>query len=159
MRTINKNKQKQFYSNPGKLVPIYETDEFGNIQYIEVDGELVPVETGEYEPGFSEPVEFKANISGELNDVIVRAFGTDSSNNHAQIVADKGVLPFKIGTRIWLRSKVEYKDEAKTIPDGDSADYVVRGLLLEGLNQDMFYLEVLNHESKSEGEENGEQKS
>lgn len=157
MRTLNKNKQKQFYSNPGKSVPIYETDEDGNIQYIEVDGELVPVETGEYEPGFSMPVEFKANISGKLNDVIVRAFGADSSNNHAQIVADKGVLPFKIGTRIWLRSKVEYKDEAKTIPDGDSADYVIRGLLLEDLNQDMFYLEVLNHESK--GEENGEQES
>ena len=159
MRTLNKNKQKQYYSNPGKLVPIYETDEFGNIQYIEVDGELVPVETGEYEPGFSMPVEFKANIAGKLNDVIVRAFGADSSDNHAQIVADKGMLPFKIGTRIWLRSKAEYKDEAKTIVDGDSADYVVRGLMLEALDHDEFYLEVLNHESKREEEENGEQKS
>lgn len=157
MRTINKNKQKQFYSNPGKSVPVYETDEDGNIQYIEVDGELVPVETGEYEPGFSTPVEFKANISGKLDNVVIRAPGADASDNHAQIVANKGVLPFKIGTRIWLRSKVEYKDEAKTIPDEYSADYVVRGLLLEGLNQDMFYLEVLNHESK--GEENGEQES
>lgn len=155
MRTLNKNKQKQYYSNPGKLVPIYETDEDGNIRYIEVDGELAPVETGEYEPGFSTPVEFKANISGKLNDVIVRAFGADSSNNHAQIVADKGVLPFKIGTRIWLRSKVEYKDEAKTIPDGDSADYRVDGLMLEGINEDMFYLSVLNHESpKEENTEN-----
>lgn len=155
MRTLNKNKQKQYYSNPGKLVPIYETDDEGNIRYIEVDGELVPVETGEYEPGYSMPVEFKANISGKLNDVIVRAFGADSSDNHAQIVADKGVLPFKIGTRIWLRSKVEYKDEAKTIVDGDSADYRVDGLMLEGINEDMFYLSVLNHESpKEENTEN-----
>lgn len=150
MRTLNRNKQKQYYSNPGKLVPIYETDEEGNIKYIEVDGELVPVETGEYEPGFSMPVEFKANIAGKLDNVVIRASGADASDNHAQIVADKGTLPFKIGTRIWLRSKVEYKDEAKTIPDGDSADYVVRGLMLEDLNQDMFYLEVLNHESKGE---------
>lgn len=157
MRVLNKNKQKQYYSNPGKLVPIYETDEFGNIRYIEVDGELVPVETGEYEPGFSPPVEFKANISGKLNDAIMRAFGPDNSNNHAQIVADKNVLPFKIGTRIWLRSKVEYKDEARTIVDGDSADYRVDGLMLEGLDDDEFYLTVLNHESK--GEENGEQES
>lgn len=155
MRTLNKNKQKQYYSNPGKLVPIYETDDEGNIRYIEVDGELVPVETGEYEPGYSIPVEFKANIAGKLDDVIIRASGADASDNHAQIVVDKGVLSFKIGTRIWLRSKVRYKDEAKTIVDGDSADYIVKGLMLEALEHDEFYLEVLNHESK--GEENGEQ--
>lgn len=157
MRTLSKNKQKQYYSNPGKLVPIYDTDDEGNIRYIEVDGELVPVETGEYEPGFSLPVEFKANIAGKLDNVVIRASGADASDNHAQIVADKGVLPFKIGTRIWLRSKVEYKDEAKTIVDGDSADYIVKGLMLEALDHDEFYLEVLNHESK--GEENGEQES
>jgi len=155
MRTLNKNKQKQFYSNPGKLVPIYETDDEGNIRYIEVDGELVPVETGENEPGYSLPVEFKANIAGKLDNVIIRAGGADASDNHAQIVVDKGVLPFKIGTRIWLRSKVEYKDEAKTIVDGDSADYRVDGLMLEGINEDMFYLSVLNHESpKEENTEN-----
>lgn len=107
--------------------------------------------------GYNPPIEFKANIAGKLNDVIVRAFGADASDNHAQIVVDKGVLPFKIGTRIWLRSKVEYKDEAKTIVDGDSADYIVKGLMLEALDHDEFYLEVLNHESK--GEENGEQES
>ena len=158
MRTLNKNKQKQYYSNPGKLVPIYETDDDGNIRYIEIDGELVPVETGEYEPGYSLPVEFKANIAGKLDNVIIRAAGADASDNHAQIVVDKGVLPFKIGTRIWLRSKVEYKDEARTIVDGDSADYIVKGIMLEALDHDEFYLEVLNHESKSEdeGEENGE---
>lgn len=138
-------------------MPIYETDEEGNIRYIIVDGEKVPVETGEYEPGFSMPVEFKANIAGKLDNVVIRASGADASDNHAQIVVDKGVLPFKIGTRIWLRSKVEYKDEAKTIVDGDSADYIVKGTMLEDLSQDMFYLEVLNHESK--GEENGEQES
>lgn len=157
MRTLNKNKQKQFYSNPGKLVPVYELDDDGNIRYIEVDGELVPVETGEYEPGFSLPVEFKANIAGKLDNVVIQAFGADASDNHAQIVADKGILPFKIGTRIWLRSKVGYKDEAKTIVDGDSADYSVKGIMLEALDHDEFYLEVLNHESK--GEENGEQES
>lgn len=154
MRTLNRNKQKMFYSKPGESTPIYETDEFGNIKYITVDGEQIPVETGEYSPGFSMPVEFKANIAGKLSDVIIRAFGADSSDNHAQIVSDKNVLPFEIGTRIWKKSKVRYKDDAKTIVDGDSADYVVRGLLLEGLSEDMFYLEVLSHESK--GEENGE---
>ena len=157
MRTLNKNKQKQYYSNPGKLVPIYETDDEGNIRYIEVDGELVPVETGEYEPGYSLPVEFKANIAGKLDNVIIRASGADASDNHAQIVVDKGVLPFKIGTRIWLISKVRYKDETKTIVDGDSADYIVKGTMLEAFDHDEFYLEVLNHESK--GEENGEQEN
>lgn len=157
MRTLARNKQKMFYSNPGESTPIYKTDEFGNTIYIEVDGERVPVETGEYSPGFSMPVEFKANIAGKLSDVIIRAFGADSSDNHAQIVSDKDVLPFEIGTRIWKKSKVRYKDDAKTIVDPDSSDYRVDGLLLEGLNEDMFYLTVLNHESK--GEENGEQES
>ena len=156
---MNKNKQKMFYANPQESKPIYETDEFGNIKYIEVDGEMVPVETGEYTPSITMPKEFKANINGKLNDVIIRAFGADSSDNHAQIVADKNVLPFEIGTRIWLRSKVEYTDSEKTIPDIYSADYRVDGVLREGLNEDMFYLTVLNHESKNEGEENGEQES
>ena len=150
MRTLNRNKQKMFYSNPGESTPIYEMDEDGNIIYIEVDGEQIPVETGEYSPGFSMPEELKANIAGKLSEVIIQAFGADSSNNHAQIVSDKDVLPFEIGTRIWKKSRVIYKDEAKTIVDSESADYVVRGILLEGLNEDMFYLEVLNHEDKGE---------
>lgn len=136
-----------YYALQGESFPVYETDEEGNIlYYTDKDGNKYPMSTGEVQTGYGQPVEFKANINGKLHDIIIRAFGADNSSNYAQIVDQKGRLPFEIGTRIWRKSEVRFKDKAKTIVDGDSADYVVRGILDEGLNEDMFYLQKLNHE-------------
>lgn len=52
------NKQKMAYSLQNVRVPIYDTDEDGNIKYITVDGVKVPVDTGEYTTGYSKPVFF-----------------------------------------------------------------------------------------------------
>ena len=135
-----------FYSQRIGWQEEYELDEDGNIKTMEIDGEIVPVKTGEKKLTYGDVVEFYANINGKLNDAIVRAFGVDNSDNHAQITADKDEFPFVVGTRIWLKSDVKYIDASKTIVDQDSADYEVRGVLREGLNEDMFYLVVLNHE-------------
>jgi len=145
-RVSRKNRQKMYYANYVSSAPIYKYDTDGNIEYLTIDGEQVPITVGEKEPYYSLPVKFNANISGKLNDAIIRAFGADKSDNHAQIIAPKDVLPFAIGTRIWLRSEVKYIDEGKTMVDGASADYEVRGVLHEGLLEDMFYLTVLNDE-------------
>jgi len=145
MRQLKKNKQKMYYSQKTGSRAVYARDDDGNIIYETIDGKRTPVETGETEVSYAGAVEFYANINGKLNDAIVRAFGVDNSDNHAQITANKDEFPFVIGTRIWLKSEVKYLDVDKTMIDEDSADYEVRGVLHEGLNEDMFYLVVLNH--------------
>lgn len=59
MMTLASNKQSMKYSLQGERVPIYETDENGNIIYYEdSDGNKIPMETGEYTTGYSHPVSF-----------------------------------------------------------------------------------------------------
>lgn len=128
------------YSLQDGRVPIYERDENGDIVYIEVDGEKIPVETGEYETGYSSPVDFMANINNKLAEVFIKDFGIDDSTNYAQIVAEKDALPIKNGSVIWKKSEVKYKDESKTIVDEKSADYLVKGVADEGQSEDLYLL-------------------
>ena len=80
MRTARKNKQKMFYSlyNKGMSKPIYETDEYGNIKYMDIkldDGEVVtvPVESGTKTVNYDTPVEFKANIYSQISEAHMKA--------------------------------------------------------------------------------------
>ena len=142
MRTLLKNQQKMKYALQNAEIPIYQTDEDGNILYYEdSDGNRIPLETGETEIGFSEPVSFLANINNKLNEVVWAEYGVDNSTNYAQIVASKGVLPLKAGSIIWKKSEIGYKDEAQTIIDDTTADYVVKGVADEGLSVDLFLLQ------------------
>lgn len=120
-----KNKQRMKYSLQIGEVPIYETDEDGNIKYITIDGEQVPVETGEYELGYSEPVEFFGNIALSGGDSEVVEYGIDTSAYDATLVCDKGAVPLTETSIIWFQSEIGYKDTAKTIVDGNTADYRV----------------------------------
>ena len=71
---LEANKQKMKYSKQGEKVTIYDRDENGNIKYIEVDGEKIPVVLRE-SIEFSDPVPFSANISNKLSEVLVKEFG------------------------------------------------------------------------------------
>ena len=62
------NRQKMFYSKQIGQVPVYDTDEDGNLKYITVDGNQVPIETGEYTTGYDVPVPFRSSISNKLRD-------------------------------------------------------------------------------------------
>lgn len=141
MRLLRKNMQPMKYALQDGEIPIYETDEDGNIIYIEVDGQKVPVETGEYTTGYSSPVDFEANINNKLAEVLIKDFGIDDSTNYAQIVVEKDALPIKNGSVIWKKSEVKYKDEDKTIVDEKSADYLVKGVADEGQSEDLFLLQ------------------
>ncbi len=142
MRTLNKNKQKMYYANQDRDVPIYETDDDGNILYFEdAEGNKYPYDTGETKPGYSDAVEFFANISNKLDEVKWAEYGIDNSANYAQIVADKGKLPLKSGSVIWKKSQVGYQDLAKTVVDETTSDYVVKGVADEGLSVDLFLLQ------------------
>lgn len=141
MRILAKNKQKMYYALQIGEVPVYQTDADGNIMYyVDSDGNKIPLETGETELGYGEPVEFLANINNKLDEVAWREYGIDNSANYAQIVVSKDELPLKAGSVIWKKSEIRYKDENKTIVNVSTADYVVKGVADEGLTEDLFLL-------------------
>ena len=78
MMTLASNKQSMKYSLQGERVPIYETDENGKIvYYTDSDGNKIPIETGEYTTGSSEPVSFFGNIAMSGGEVDSVEFGID----------------------------------------------------------------------------------
>lgn len=135
---LEANKQKMKYSKQGEKVTIYDRDENGNIKYIEVDGEKIPVVLREA-IGFSDPVPFSSNISNKLSEVLVKEFGIDDSSSYCQIVTDKGYLPIKAGDVIWKKSDVGRDSDG--LVDDKTADYVVKGVADEGLTVDLFLLQ------------------
>lgn len=126
MRLLRKNMQPMKYSLQDGRVPIYERDENGDIVYIEVDGQKIPVETGEYETGYSAPVDFMGNISMSGGEAEAKEFGMDIGDFDAVIVLEKDAVPLTETSIIWHASPVKYKDEQNTIVDSKSADYVVK---------------------------------
>ena len=126
MRLLRKNMQPMKYALQEGRVPIYETDENGDIVYIEVDGEKIPVETGEYETGYSAPVDFMGNISMSGGEAEAKEFGMDIGDFDAVIVLEKDAVPLTETSIIWHTSPVKYKDEQNTIVDSKSADYAVK---------------------------------
>ena len=114
------------YSLQDGRVPIYERDENGDIVYIEVDGQKIPVETGEYETGYSAPVDFMGNISMSGGEAEAKEFGMDIGDFDAVIVLEKDAVPLTETSIIWHTSPVKYKDEQNTIVDSKSADYAVK---------------------------------
>lgn len=126
MRMLRKNMQPMKYSLQDGRVPIYERDENGDIVYIEVDGEKIPVETGEYETGYSAPVDFMGNISMSGGEAEAKEFGMDIGDFDAVIVLEKDAIPITETSIIWHTSPVKYKDEQNTIVDSKSADYAVK---------------------------------
>lgn len=124
--TLQSNKQKMYYSLQNGQVPIYETDEDGNIiYYTDSDGNKIPMETGEYTTGYSEPVSFFGNIAMSGGEAESVEFGIDVSGYDATLVVDKGIIPIDETSLIWHTSEVGYKDSEKTIVDGNTADYKV----------------------------------
>ena len=123
MRLLEKNKQKMKYSLQIGEVPIYERDEEGNIIYIDVDGQKVPVETGETEIGYSDPVEFMGNIAMSGGEAEAKSFGVDISAYDAILLMEKDRIPIDETSLIWHTSEVQYTDEQNTVVDRKSADY------------------------------------
>ena len=126
MRTLAKNKQKMYYALLDNEVPVYERDAEGNtIYYTDADGNKIPLETGETELGYSEPIEFFGNIALSGGESEAVEYGIDVSAYDATLIVDKNAIPRSETSRIWFESAVGYKDTDKTIVDPNSADYKV----------------------------------
>lgn len=126
MMCLASNQQRMYYALQNGQVPIYQTDDDGNILYYkDNEGNSYPLETGEYEVGYTEAVEFFGNIAMSGGEAKSEEYGIDVSQYDAILIVSKGQLPIDETSLIWYESEVGYKDNDKTIVDGNSADYKV----------------------------------
>lgn len=142
MRTLRKNKQTMYYSLYSTASEVYEEE--GTTVKTIVDqetGETIPVEVGTLKPVYAPPVEFKANITSNLNKLHIEAYGVDQSAIYSEIAVQKGTLPLKIGAIIWRENPIVWEDEENRIPYQPSSDYTVMGLLTEYQHYDFYLLQ------------------
>lgn len=118
------NKQAMKYSLQEQTVTVYEKDEDGNLKFYETeDGEKIYY-THE-ETGFSEPIDFRANISFSGGEAQSKEYGFDTADFDAILLTDRNMLPIQKGDLIWLDSKPTYTDDS--LVDETSADFTVVG--------------------------------
>lgn len=151
MRTLAKNKQKMKYALQIAEIPIYVTDENGNIEYdsytdsegnkipyLDESGNKIPLDSGEKEIVYSTPKDFKANISMSGGEAEAKEYGLSTADYEAVLNYSRGAFPLVEGALIWFESKVEYKyggqeievetDNGKVktkVPIPESADFMV----------------------------------
>jgi hypothetical protein len=142
MRLAKRNKQKMFYSLCLGEVPIYDTDDDGNIRYVEIDGEKKPVETGEKEIRYSETKELYSSKAMSGGEAEAKEFGLTTADYDCTLLCAKGEYPLTEGAVIWDKSEIVYVDEDETNPDRTSADYEVIKVS-ESLNLVKYVLKAL----------------
>ena len=109
----------------GERKPIYETDEYGNIIYYEdEDGNRIPIETGSYTSGWSNPEDFSGNIAMSGGESEAREFGLSVADYDAVLILNKDEVPLKEGSLIWHEKEVKFKADGEV--DTTSADYSVK---------------------------------
>lgn len=122
MQSLKKNQQPLHYVTYSEEIKVYQRDENGDIVYIEVDGERIPVEIGSA-PGYNAPVLFYANIAMSGGEAEAREYGFDIGSYEAVLVTTDKSLPITETSRIWHTTAP--KINADGTVDGDSADYSV----------------------------------
>ena len=129
MRSLRRNKRELWYALYEDEKPIYKTDKDGNIVYMDVDGEQVPTETGEFQSVYSIPEKFKANISAGRGYSQNEVFGINADFTRSIVITDLS-NPIDEYALIWDR-------EPKVLEDGTAepmdAVYRVSGRPARGL--------------------------
>lgn len=139
MRSLRKNQQPLHYATYGEEIKVYQRGENGDIVYIEVDGELIPVEIGSA-PGYNTPVLFHANISAGKGTAQEEVFGTGIDFTRTISTADMSCQIDELSL-IWIESQPEYNADGTV--NADSADYKVAAKPAKGLNSIMFAIKAL----------------
>ncbi len=122
MRSLKKNQQRLQYSTYADQITIYERDEDGNIIYVDIDGEQVPVIAGEI-AGYNMPVIFFANIAMSGGESEAKEYGVNSTDYEAVIITTDKSLPIDELSLIWHTTEPVL--DADGLVDADSADYKV----------------------------------
>ena len=119
------NKQAMKYALQGQTVTVYEKDEDGNPKFYETeDGEKIYYTHEEI--GFSEPVDFWANISFDGGEAQNKEYGFNVADFDAVLLTDKGMYPFKKGDVIWLDGEPTKGENG--LVDSTSADFTIVGV-------------------------------
>lgn len=139
MRPLKKNTQPLHYATYSEEIKVYQRDENGDIVYIEVDGESIPVIVGEI-AGYSEPQEFHANISAGKGSAQEEVFGTGIDFTRTISTSDMSCQIDELSL-IWIESEPEYNADGTV--DADSADYKVAAKPAKGLNNIMIAIKAL----------------
>ena len=124
MRSFKKNQQKLWYSTYADQITIYERDENGNIVYVDVDGEQIPVIISE-QAGYNNPVSFYANISAAKGTSESEVFGVALDYTKTIYTTDL-TLPITETSLIWFETEPAYN--ADDTVDSNSADYSVAAI-------------------------------
>ena len=119
MRLCRKNKSKLKYALYKDKEVVYETDENGQIIWQDVDGELVPIETGSRPPRYLEPVEFKGYIQFKGGEDEAKAFGVSVDSYTHILVMRKDEIPITETSLIFDKTEPNPEDME------GSADYRV----------------------------------
>lgn len=130
MRSLRKNTQPLHYATYSEEIKVYKRDENGNIEYVEIDGSLVPIELGTV-AGYNEPVLFYANISAGRGEAQADVFGSNVDYTRTISTTDM-TCPINELSLIWIDNKVEYNADGMVNPD--SADYKVAAYPAKSLN-------------------------
>lgn len=83
MRGLKRNQKTLYYQLYASNIPVYETDLDGNIVTDPITGE--PLLTGETKVGYSDPVEFRANVSAARGESSSDPFGIDLSYDKTMV--------------------------------------------------------------------------
>lgn len=143
MRSLRKNKQP-LYATYSEEIKVYQCDENGDIVYIEVDGEQIPVEIGSA-PGYNAPVLFYANISSGRGDAQADVFG--SSVDYTRTISTTDMTcPIDELSLIWINNRVEYNTDGTVNPD--SADYKVAAYPAKSLYNIVIAIKKLPEDGK-----------
>lgn len=122
MRTLRKNKQPMKYALQLGEMPIFETDENGNVEYdgftdddgiffpyLDTNGNKIPKLTGTYEVLYGEPRNFRGNISMSGGEAEAVEYGLSLEQYAAIIICAKNTVPLKEGAIVWHTSEPQYK--------------------------------------------------
>lgn len=130
MRSLKKNMQKLYFATYSEEIPVYETDDDGNIKYAEIDGVKEPIPLGTA-PGYNKPEEFYANISAGKGDVQADVFGSSVDYSRTISTCDMDCRITKL-TRLWIGCEPQYNEDGSV--NGDSANYEVAAPPAKSLN-------------------------
>lgn len=139
MRLLKRNMQTLYFSNYLGKAPAYKRRENGNVDYIEINGESIPLETGDYEDTYSLPQKFSGNISASKGSSEESVFGVALDYSKTLVTYDKD-LDINETSRIWYETTPTYVDEYDF--DIDTADYTVVGIA-RSLNYTVYALKQI----------------
>ena len=139
MRSLRKNMQRLYYSLYSEEITVYERDENGEIVYVEVDGERIPVVIST-QAGYSEPVEFYANISAGRGNSQDAPFGSDVDYTRTISTCDM-TCPLDELSIIWIESEPQYNPDGTV--NADSADYKVAAYPARGHDNIVYAIKKL----------------